>query len=112
VHLTTTLSPPTSLITLPSNCPSWGRTNSFRWDSLSTFLLPISKTYLYYPSEHVIKTYHLKEKHMILTNKTQIATRIADLCFQYISSSGNNTQLIYLRKIVIIKPWSFSPNAP
>lgn len=62
VHLTTTLSPPTSLITLPSNCPSWGRTNSFRWDSLSTFLLPISKTYLYYPNEHVIKTYHFKGK--------------------------------------------------
>jgi hypothetical protein len=83
VHLTTTLSPPTSLITLPSNCPSWGRTNSFRWDSLSTFLLPISKTYLYYPSEHVIKTYHFKGKHMILTDKTQIAIRIGDVFPMY-----------------------------
>lgn len=41
---------------------------------------------------------------MILMDKTQIATRIADLCFQYRSISGNNTQLIYLRKIVIIGP--------
>lgn len=49
---------------------------------------------------------------MILTNKSQITTRIADLCFQYISSSGNKTQLIYLRKMVIIKPRSLSPDAP
>ena len=41
---------------------------------------------------------------MILMDKTEIATRNADLCFQYISDSSNNTQLIYLRKIVIIKP--------
>jgi hypothetical protein len=46
---------------------------------------------------------------MILTDKTQIAIRIADVFPRY--SSGNNTQLIYLRKIVIIKPLIVLSNA-
>jgi len=44
VHLTMILSPPTSLITRPSNSPCCGLTNSLRWDSLNTFLLPKLKT--------------------------------------------------------------------
>src|ERR671920_2206554 len=41
VHFTMMLSPPTSLITRPSNSPSWGMTISFSSDSESTFFLPI-----------------------------------------------------------------------
>ena len=45
MHFTIILSPPTSLMTRPNSSPCWGNTNSLRWDSLNTFLLPISKTY-------------------------------------------------------------------
>ena len=45
MHFTIILSPPTNLITRPNSSPCWGNTNSLRWDSLNTFLLPISKTY-------------------------------------------------------------------
>src|SRR5215208_1922394 len=41
VHFTMMLSPPTNLITRPSNSPSWGKTVSFSSDSESTFFLPI-----------------------------------------------------------------------
>src|SRR5215204_1520650 len=41
VHFTIMLSPPTNLITRPSNSPSWGMTISFSSDSESTFFLPI-----------------------------------------------------------------------
>src|SRR5712691_6461185 len=40
-HFTMTRSPPVSLSTLPRNSPCSGLTSSFRFASLSTFLLPI-----------------------------------------------------------------------
>src|ERR671914_3065668 len=41
VHFTIMLSPPTNLITRPSNSPCCGMTSSFSSDSESTFFLPI-----------------------------------------------------------------------
>ena len=54
VLLTMMLSPPTSFITRPSSSPFWGVTNSLRWDSLNTFLLPKSIT-PFYMTANVVK---------------------------------------------------------